>query len=216
MSIMKFPPLFEKVIRSLQRLQGIGRKSAERFAFDILSHWGKEKILDFAHELREMAENLIVCEQCNTPYIKADNTNDCFICTRERKNVGVMAIVASLKDLFSLEATGQFQGTYFVLGSLLSPLDDRGISDQTIDLLVSRIQHEAVQEIILALDHSPEGEATTLYLRQKIRDCEQYLFSDGRQLRLTMLATGVPVGSSFEFIDRSTLGRALTHRVHVK
>ncbi len=214
MTMIKFPPLFEKVIRSFQRFQGIGRKSAERFAFDIVSHWGKERILHFAEELKEMAENLIVCPQCNTPYVKSSEKDECHMCSLERKKVGVMAVVASLKDLFSLESTGQFHGTYFVLGSLLSPLDGRGIDDQIIELLLSRIGDESVKEVILALDHSPEGEATALYLRQKLR--EHDFASKGHELHITMLATGVPVGSSFEFIDRSTLGRALSHRIEIK
>jgi recombination protein RecR len=127
----------------------------------------------------------------------------CPFCSKERHQQKELCVVATSKDAYAIEATHLFPGTFFVLGSTLSPLDERGIEPSHLDRLKARIQKEGITEVIFAFDSSLEGDATVSYLRDELKDL---------QIILSRLASGVPVGASLEFIDRGTLGRAFSGR----
>ncbi len=208
---MKLPSHIEQAVRSFQRLQGVGRKTAERYVFDIISHWKDESIQDFSDALQTILSCKERCESCRAQVLIH---GVCPFCSDIRKETQVIAVVASLKDLYSLESLHAFQGTYFLLENLLSPIDRRGIPDAIMEKLYDRIRHENVQEVFLALDSSAEGEATSFYITEAIK--KQIMLDPSLQhLKVTAFATGVPVGSTFDYVDMSTLGKAFINRVSV-
>ncbi|MGR3952406.1 MAG: toprim domain-containing protein [Chlamydia sp.] len=202
---MKLPADIERAVRGFQRLQGVGRKTAERYIFDIVSHWKKEAIQELSQSILAIGELSAHCHSCRIPLQKEVT---CPYCTEERRSSKVIAIVSSIRDLYSLEALQIFHGTYFLLHTLLSPVDRRGISIDTLEPLYNRINKEGIKEIFLAVDSSPEGEATSFYLTKSLK--EQKIF-DG--IKITGFATGVPVGSTLDYLDMSTLGKAFLNRV---
>ena len=196
---MKYPPAFDRLVRCFDRFQGIGRKTSERLVFDILTRWDEAAIQEFAQAVAHLSEGIVVCPDCRTHI----ESLPCSFCSDERKSVGAMCIVAASKDVYAIDATGQFPGTFFVLGSLLSPLDNRGINRMDLGQLQQRIVSEEVKEIIFAMDSSLEGDATVGFLRDELR----YL-----PVKISRLASGVPVGMSLECVDRGTLSRAFSGR----
>jgi len=199
---MKYPKAVSRLMNFFYRFQGVGRKTAERFAFELLNGWQKDTIEAFAQALKELPDSIIVCSECRTPV----DSMPCPFCDDERKRYGALCVVASPKDVYAIEATAQFPGTFYVLGGLLSPLSEYGIGDMGIDLLKRRIQQEESQEVILALDSSVEGDATVTFLRSELEPL---------QVIISRLASGLPVGTSLDFVDRGTLSRAFSGRQRV-
>lgn len=204
---MKLPSHIEQAVRSFQKIQGVGRKTAERYVFDMMTHWKSSSIQEFSQAIGQLVEHVSRCTLCRAP---SQTENQCVFCTKERLKNPLIAIVGSLRDLYSMEVLQIFQGTYFLLDALLSPLDKRGISEMVLEALFRRIENEKIEEIFLALDSSPEGEATALYLVDSI---QKRVGSTNPQLKITGFATGLPMGSSFEYLDMTTLTRAFSSRV---
>ncbi len=196
---MRYPPAFERVLACFSRLQGIGRKTAERFVFDMLARWDQKAIEEFSDALRAISSEITKCPNCHIHVQELP----CSFCSKERCQQKELCVVATSKDAYAIEATHLFPGTFFVLGSTLSPLDERGIEPSHLERLTRRIQEEEIVEVIFAFDSSLEGDATVSYLRDELKDL---------QIRLSRLASGVPVGASLEFVDRGTLGRAFSGR----
>jgi recombination protein RecR len=196
---MRYPPAFERVLACFSRFQGIGRKTAERFVFDMLARWDQKAIEEFSDALRAVSSEITKCPDCHIHVQELP----CPFCSKERHQQKELCVVATSKDAYAIEATHLFPGTFFVLGSTLSPLDERGIEPSHLDRLKARIQKEGITEVIFAFDSSLEGDATVSYLRDELKDL---------QIILSRLASGVPVGASLEFIDRGTLGRAFSGR----
>jgi len=196
---MRYPPTFEKLLSCFSRFQGIGRKTAERFVFDMLARWDNEAIHEFSDALRSISSEITQCPKCNVHVQELP----CPFCLENRRQKKELCIVATSKDAYAIEATRLFPGTFFVLGSMLSPLDERGVEPAHLNRLKQRIQDEEIDEVILAFDSSLEGDATVSYLRDELKSL---------QIKLSRLASGVPVGASLEFIDRGTLGRAFSGR----
>jgi len=196
---MKYPPAFERVLSCFSRFQGIGRKTAERFVFDMLARWDEKAIQEFSDALQSISSEITQCPQC---YIHVQEL-PCSFCSKERQGERELCVVATSKDAYAIEATHLFPGTFFVLGATLSPLDERGVESSRLDGLKRRIREEGISEVIFAFDSSLEGDATVSYLRDELK---------GLPIKLSRLASGVPVGASLEFIDRSTLGRAFSGR----
>ena len=193
-------PALERLVKSLSRLPGLGRKSATRLALHLVGHdqaeGPAEELVAAVTEARLQVTN---CSSCGA--ITEDDP--CRICKSERRDCTQICIVATPVDILPFEKAGFFRGRYFVLGGLLSPLDGVRAEDLPFTRLEARLDTDGVEEMIIALDSSVEGETTALYL--------QRLFED-RDLQLTRLATGIPVGGALAYIDEVTLQRAFQFR----
>jgi recombination protein RecR len=181
------------------RFSGIGRKTAERFVFDMLMRWDEHAVSGFVRALQDLSKGVVLCPNCRTHV----ESLPCPLCTEQRIAQGLICVVSSSKDVYSLEETSLFKGTYFVVGSLISPLDQRGIQDSLVEALKNRAQMEKITEVILAFDSSVEGDATVAFLRDELSSLP---------ISISRLASGVPVGAPLEFVDRGTLGRAFSGR----
>lgn len=195
---MKYPSHLIKLIEVLKRLPGVGSKSAERFAFDMLQ-WQDAQLREMGDIIAQTPERLHHCATCGC--LMGDLP--CTFCDRARMSSGSLCIIASARDVFAIEATREYHGSYHVLGGLLSPMEGRGPESLHLSALISRIAQGAVREVILALDSTLEGDATALYLKNAL---EKYSLSVSR------LAFGLPMGSSLEYVDGGTLARALSGR----
>jgi recombination protein RecR len=193
-------PALERLVRSLSRLPGLGRKSATRVALHLLTGGGAAAYADeLSAALSEARRQVRTCSNCGA----ITEPDPCRICTSERRDRSQLCVVASPVDVLPIEKAGFFRGRYFVLGGLLSPLDGVRAQDLPFDRLLDRLPEGPVTEMIIALDASVEGETTALYI--------QRLLSDS-QLQLSRLATGIPVGGALAYTDEVTLQRAFQFR----
>lgn len=197
---MRYPLHLLKLIESLKKLPGVGNKSAERFAFHLLNTESKH-LDEMADTIKEIPNMLKICETCGS--IKG--IEDCSFCREERSNRGILCIVASPKDVFQIEDTGEFFGLYHVLGKLLSPMNGIGPEKIQFQKLKDRILKHQIKEIIIALDSTLEGDATSLYLKEELKTFP---------VHISRLAFGLPMGSSFDYVDGGTLARAFSGRGH--
>lgn len=196
---MRYPAAFDRCAACFTRFAGIGRKTAERLVFDILTRWDDAAIQEFSQSLLGLRQGIMVCPRCRAHI----ESLPCPFCSEERVTNGALCLVTTSRDVYAIDATGQFPGTFFVLGALLSPLDNRGVEQMQLELLKQRIVNEEIHEIIFAIDSSLEGDATVGFLKEELKEFP---------VKLSRLAAGVPVGASLEFIDRGTLSRAFCGR----
>jgi len=199
---MKYPPAFERVVTCLSRFQGIGRKTAERLVFDILTRWDEKAIVEFSEALAGLCSGVIICPVCRVHV----ESHPCPFCTKERLATKQMCVVATSRDAYAIEATGVFPGCFYVLGGMLSPLDDRGVCPAVMQRLKARVCDEQITEVVFAFDSSLEGDVTASYLRDELEPLG---------VELSRIAAGVPVGAALEYIDKSTLSRAFKGRQKV-
>ncbi len=193
-------PALERLVRSLSRLPGLGRKSATRVALHLLTGGGAEAHADeLTAALGDARRQVRTCSQCGS----ITEPDPCRICTSERRDRSQLCVVASPVDVLPMEKAGFFRGRYFVLGGLLSPLDGVRAGDLPFERLLDRLQDGPVTELIIALDASVEGETTALYIQRLL---------SGNPLQLTRLATGIPVGGALAYTDEVTLQRAFQFR----
>ncbi len=194
------PPALNDVIEALGRLPGVGPRTAERYAYYLVrSDPGHTQAL--AKALNKLHGGIGVCRKTFALIPADQELSDLY--TDPRRDKTVVAVVAEPFDIVALEKTGQFNGTYHVLGGLVSPIDNIGPEQLHVQELVRRIDDDSVQEIILATNASVEGESTALYIQQQIGD---------RPVKITRLARGLPIGVDLEYADQITLGRALEGR----
>lgn len=194
------PPVLQDLIESLGSLPGVGPRTAERFAYYLLkadAAIAKRLSVDVSN----LHDGISYCKKTFALVEKGKEMSDLY--TDPMRDKQLVAVVAEPFDILALEKTGQFKGTYHVLGGLVSPID--GISPEQLHIteLIKRIDEDKVNEIILATNASVEGESTALYIQQQIAD---------RKVKITRLARGLPVGVDLEYADQITLGRALEGR----
>ncbi len=192
-----FSPSVENLVAQLTRLPGVGSRTAQRLAFHILQR-PKDEALALAQALEEVKERVRFCRECGN--LTEDEV--CAICTDARRDHALICVVEQPVDVVSLERTAEYRGLYHVLGGALSPLDGVEPSDLRIDELLRRVEANGVQEVVLATNPNMTGEATAAFLADRLR---------GR-VRVTRLASGLPVGGDLEYADEVTLGRALSGR----
>ncbi len=181
-----------------QRFPGIGPKSAQRLAFYLLK-MPLSDVEKFASKMIEAKTTIKCCSTC----FNMSASDPCEICTDENRNKKVICVVAETKDLIAVEKTREFKGIYHVLQGVISPIDGIGASDIRVKELLTRIAQDNVEEVILALNPSVEGEATTLYLAKLLKPFN---------ITVSRIALGIPVGSDLEYADEITLARALEGR----
>jgi recombination protein RecR len=192
-----FSPAVENLVSQLTRLPGVGTRTAQRLAFHLL-RVPKEEALALASALEEVKERVRFCRECGN----LTEEDVCAICRDARRDRSLVCVVEQPADLISLERTAEYRGLYHVLGGSLSPLDGVEPGDLRIDELMQRVERDGVEEVVLATNPTMTGEATAAYLADRLR---------GR-VRVTRLASGLPVGSDLEYADEVTLGRALAGR----
>jgi recombination protein RecR len=193
-----YPSPLVQLIAALKKFPGVGKKSAERFAFKMIS-WSDKEIKDFVTSIENVKNKLHSCQECGALVEIAL----CPFCNLQKRDTSILCVVSSAKDIFALEEMRIFNGLYHVLGTLLSPLERQFEEKLHLGTLLSRIQTAGVKEVILALDSTLEGDATALFIRNALRPLE---------IRISRLALGLPLGSSLDFVDEGTLSRAFTGR----
>lgn len=194
------PPALVDLIDALGTLPGVGSRTAERYAYHLLKNEPR-RALKLAEKLSGLHSGVAVCSKTFALVPAGQDLSDLY--TDPRRNKKIIAVVAEPLDIIALEKIGNYEGTYHVLGGLISPIDDVGPSNLRIPELIKRIDEDQVNEIILATNASVEGETTALYIQKQIGD---------RKLSLTRLARGLPVGVDLEYADHITLGRAMEGR----
>jgi recombination protein RecR len=196
---MSFSPLIDELITAFKCLPGVGAKSAQRMTFTLLER-NRGGALKLSQALHNAMEHINNCEQCRT-FTEAQLCN---ICNDPRRAESQqICIVESPQDVFAIEQTSQFKGTYFVLMGHLSPIDGIGPNEIGLDILQQHLQQDQIEEVILATNPTVEGEATAHYISQM---CKKH------NIRTTRIAHGVPVGGELEYIDGNTLTHAFTGR----
>ena len=192
-----YPKNILTLIAYLKKLPGIGKKTAERFAFELIK-WKSEELENFGNIFLSLKENVKYCKKCGC-LVENDH---CVFCSEKRER-NVLCIIASPKDAYSIEETGSYNGLYHVIEHLISPLDGYTIENLNLAKLENRIAENGIKEIIIALDSTLEGDATSLFLKNRLKN---------RGVSVSRLAFGLPVGSSLEYIDGGTLAKAFTGR----
>jgi recombination protein RecR len=197
---MLLPESIQSLINSLERLPGIGPKSASRLAFYLLRA-PDEVSQDLSTALADLKAKTAFCQECFN--ITEAGRERCEICESSRRDGSLLCVVEEALDVLALERTGGFQGKYHVLQGVLSPIEGIGPDDLKIQQLIARVSAGGIQEVILATNPSMEGDATALYLRQHLEPLG---------VKVTRLARGLPVGGDLEYADQNTLLRALSGR----
>lgn len=190
--------IVQELIDELGRLPGIGPKSAQRIAFHILQTQTFD-VSKLANVLLEVREKVRFCDICGN----VSEQQTCSICRDPRRSPASICVVEEAKDVIAIERTREFRGLYHVLGGAISPIDGIGPDDLSIRQLMQRLADNTVQEVIIATDPNLEGEATATYLSRLLTTLD---------IRVTRLASGLPVGGDLEYADEVTLGRAFEGR----
>jgi len=188
----------EKLIESLIKLPGIGRRSAERIVAYILNV-SKDEIKILSDSISKVKENVRFCKVCNN----LSEEELCKICQDARRSRDIVCIVEKPSDVAAVEKTGNFHGVYHVLMGSISPLEGKGPGDLKIDSLLQRIKQNNIKEVILATDADTEGETTAMYLTKLIKPLG---------VNLSRIGLGLPVGSNLEYADSTTISKALESR----
>ena len=192
-------PLLDDAVRQLGRLPGIGRKTALRLALHILRQ--EPSMADeLAGAITRLRHEMQYCRRCHN----VSDSELCPICSSPSSDELTVCVVENVKDVLTVESTGQHRGLYHVLGGLISPIDGIGPADLEIDSLVERVKAEGVKEVILALSPTMEGDTTNFYIFRRLQELP---------VKVTMLARGLSVGSDLEFTDELTLGRSIQQRI---
>ncbi len=194
--MQSLPSSVNKLIEELSNFPGIGKKTAQRLAFYILKTH-KNKVFSLSKSINDVKSKIIFCSICHG----ITEIDPCLICKDENRN-NIICIVEDAQDVFVFEKTNSFSGKYHVLGGALSPLDGIGPDELNIDSLTKRIKPN--MEVLVATNSNIEGETTSLYLNK--------LLSSFKDIKVTRLARGLPVGGDLEYIDQATLIRAMEGR----
>ena len=191
-------PSLDRLIDSFASLPGVGRKSASRYAYRILD-MEEEEAVSFAQSILDARANVHRCPVCHN----LTDAEQCSICTDEKRDRSVICVVESPRDVNSIEKTHEYKGLYHVLHGLISPMDGIGPEQLYIKDLLTRLADEEVKEVIMATNPTVEGESTAVYLSRLIKPIG---------VKVTRLATGLPMGANMEYADEVTIYRALEGR----
>ena len=197
----RFPASLEKLIDKFAMLPGIGRKSAQRLAFYILS-LSDDNVSDFADAIMDAKKNIHFCKVCNN----LTENEICNVCSSEMRDHSTICVVSDPKDVLSIERGTEYNGTYHVLHGVLSPMNHVGPDDIKIKELLVRVAENDISEVIMATNPDTEGEATAMYISKLIKPFN---------VKVSRLAYGIPVGSNLEFADDATLNRAIEGRTEM-
>jgi recombination protein RecR len=192
------PPAIERLVTSLMRLPGIGEKSASRLTFFLLGA-PDSLVAELADALARLKQDTTLCERC---YTLCEET-PCRVCADPRRDMSLICVVEEPSDLGAIEKSGEFRGYYHVLGGALSPIDGVSPSDLRIGELEQRVRGGDVKEVILATNPNAEGDATAHLVADRLQSAG---------LRITRIASGMPLGGDLEYADHVTIGRSIEFR----
>ena len=196
---MPYPSqLLEKAVSEFSKLPGVGRKTALRLVLHLLRQ-PCDEVEEFAEAIARVRKDIRHCSVCHN----ISDTEVCPICSDPRRDKSVICVVENIQDVMAVENTQQFHGLYHVLGGIISPMDGIGPSDIEIDSLVERVSQGGVEEVILALASTMEGDTTNFYIQRKLQPLG---------VRISVIARGISVGDELEYTDELTLGRAILNR----
>ena len=196
----QFPSkLLERAVNEFAKLPGIGRRTALRLVLHLLKQ--DTKMTDsLADSLKQLRNEVKYCHICHN----ISDTDTCELCANPRRDASTICVVENIRGVMAIENTGQFHGRYHVLGGVISPMDGVGPSNLELASLVERVRNNSVQEVILALSPTMEGDTTNFYISRQLA---------GLPVQLTTLARGLSVGDDLEYADEVTLGRSIATRV---
>ena len=197
--IQQYPSqLLEKAVQEFSKLPGIGRKTALRLVLHQLRQ-DPEEVQAFVEAIAKMKLEVHYCQRCHN----ISDSDLCPICADPRRDASTICVVENIQDVMAVENTQQFHGLYHVLGGVISPMDGIGPADLEIESLVKRVEQEKIQEVILALSSTMEGDTTNFYIYRKLAPYD---------VKLSIIARGIPVGDELEYADEVTLGRSIMNR----
>lgn len=202
---MNFPSkLIEDAVNEISRLPGIGKKTALRLALHLLKQ-NESVTLSLSQSITKLRTEIKYCQICHN----ISDAVECSICTSQRRNRKIICVVEEIPDVLAIENTSQYDGLYHVLGGVISPIQGIGPDELKIDSLLSRIsksiESEIVEEVILALPVTMEGDTTSFYITRKLKELG---------VKVSTIARGIPVGGELEYTDEVTLGRSILTRVN--
>ena len=192
----------QQAVDQLASLPGVGKRSALRFALHLMRQ-DEARFADFVASVSALKTDVHLCRRCHC----VSDTELCPICSSPKRQHGIICVVENIQDVLAIENTQQYRGVYHVLGGVISPIDGIGIRDINIGTLLSRIQYpevEPVQEVILALPTTMEGDTTAFYINKQLQPFG---------VKVSAIARGISVGDSLEYADELTLARSIMHRV---
>ena len=191
--------LLERAVNEFAKLPGIGAKTAMRLVLHLLRQ-DKEAVENFGHSLITLKNEVKYCSECHN----ISDTEICGICADERRDHTIVCVVENIQDVMAIENTHQYKGVYHVLGGVISPMDGVGPSDLEIPSLVDRVNKGGINEVVLALSPTMEGDTTNFYIYRKIEQSG---------VNITMIARGVAQNDELQYTDEITLGRSIINRV---
>lgn len=194
--------LLEKAVTEFAKLPGIGRKTALRLVLHLLRQ-PAEEVEGFATAVSRMKQEVRYCRVCHN----ISDEEVCPICSDHRRDQSTVCVVENIQDVLAVENTQQYHGLYHVLGGIISPMDGIGPADLEIDSLVERVRQGGIEEVILALSSTMEGDTTNFYISRKLSDVD---------VKLSVIARGISVGNELEYTDEVTLGRSIMNRIPFK
>jgi recombination protein RecR len=194
--------LLESAVNEFSRLPGIGKKTALRLVLHLLKQ-EENQVIQFSETIARMRSEIRFCKRC----CNVADGELCTICSNNYRQQQVICVVENIRDVIAIESTQQFNGTYHVLGGVISPLDGVGPDQLNIDALVERIDQEQTEELIFALSPNIQGDTTIYYVQKKL---------SGKNVRITTIARGIAFGGELEYADELTLGRSLQNRLPVE
>jgi recombination protein RecR len=198
---MRYAEPISRLIKAFSKLPGIGGKTASRLALFVMNS-DREYVEELSGSLVGVKDKVGLCSECSS----FSEKDPCSICSDRTRDAGTVCVVGDYKDMVALEAVGSYRGRYHILHGLLAPLKGIGPDEIRIKELVGRVERKGVKEVILATSFDAEGEATAMYLMKTLKPYG---------LKLTRIASGVPVGCYIEYMDCATLGRALEGRKEI-
>lgn len=194
--------LLERAVQELTKLPSVGRKTALRYALYILSQ-DKEAVHTLSDSITKLRDEVKHCKVCHN----ISDTEVCDICSNPQRDKSTICVVENIHSVMSIENTGQFHGLYHVLGGVISPMDGVGPTDLELRSLFERVEQGGIQEIILALNPTMEGDTTNFYISRNLAQTD---------VKISVLARGVSVGDDLEYTDEVTLGRSILGRTPLK
>ena len=199
--------LLENAVNEFARLPGIGKKTALRLVLHLLKQDNID-VARFGEVIARMKTEIRFCQRCHN----VADADICSICSNSMRKQEAICVVESIRDVIAIESTQQFNGTYHVLGGVISPLDGIGPAQLTIESLLLRVHKEGTQELIFALNPTIQGDTTIYYIQKKLASAENPL----PLIRMTTIARGIAFGGELEYADEMTLGRSLQNRLPVE
>lgn len=195
---MRFPSSIQKLIDKLTDLPSVGPKTAERYVLYLLQQ-SPTYLEDLAEKISNLKKDLKICASC----LSVSESNPCPICSSENRDDTLLCIVENTRDMITIESSNNYSGLYFILGGTINTIE--GVDPEQLNLkkLVKKIKQKNIQEIILALNPTVEGETTAMYISKMLKDYN---------IKMTRLARGLPMGSDLEYIDEMTMANALKYR----